>query len=112
MPKTTPTRTETTDTQEKRLVQLRALADPTRLKILELLKKPGCCSVPAMGARKAGMCVCDLTGPLALTQPTVTHHLKVLREAGLVECEKIGAWLYCRINSKTFKELGVALARV
>jgi len=109
MSKTTPTRT---GTQEKRLAQLRALADPTRLKILELLKKPGCCSVPAIGAQKAGMCVCDLTGPLALTQPTVTHHLKVLREAGLVECEKIGAWLYCRVNSKAFKELSAALAKV
>ena len=84
----------------------------TRLKILELLKQPGCCSVPAVGNQKAGMCVCDLTGPLGLTQPTVTHHLKVLREAGLVECEKIGAWLYCQINGKAIKELGAALARV
>ncbi len=107
MKKTAPTRTE-----ERRLAQLRALADPTRLKILELLKKPGCCSVPAIGNRQTGMCVCDLTGPLALTQPTVTHHLKVLREAGLVECEKIGAWLYCRVNSKAFKELGTTLAKV
>lgn len=109
MKMTAPTRT---DTQEKRLAQLRALADPTRLKILQLLKKPGCCSVPAMDSQKAGMCVCDLIGPLELTQPTVTHHLKVLREAGLVECEKIGAWLYCRVNGKAFKELGAALAKV
>jgi ArsR family transcriptional regulator len=66
---------------DKRLEQLRALADPTRLKILELLKKPGCCSI-SVDDRKGGMCVCDLTGPLGLTQPTITHHLKVLRRRG------------------------------
>lgn len=94
----------------KRLAQLRALADPTRLKILALLRKPGCCSLRVEG-RKDGMCVCDLTGPLGLTQPTVTHHLKVLREAGLVECRRLGPWLYCRRNEEALRELGEAVAR-
>jgi ArsR family transcriptional regulator len=93
----------------KRLEQLRALADPTRLKILELLKKPGCCSI-SVDDRKGGMCVCDLTGPLGLTQPTITHHLKVLREAGLVECRKMGPWLYCRRNEEALQELGATIA--
>jgi len=95
--------------EDKRLAQLRALADPTRLKILELLKKPGCCSI-SVDSRKGGMCVCDLTGPLKLTQPTITHHLKVLREAGLVECRKIGPWLYCRRNEEGLRELGAVIA--
>ena len=105
MLKIAPTRTAA----ERRLAQLRALADPTRLKILELLKKPGCCSVEVPG-QKAGMCVCDLQGPLGLTQPTITHHLKVLREAGLIECSKIGPWLYCRRDEGAFKQLGAAIA--
>ena len=93
----------------RRLAQLRALADPTRLRILELLRKPGCCSLKEIG-KQAGMCVCDLQGPLGLTQPTITHHLKVLREAGLVECRKIGPWLYCQRNDKALKEVGAAIA--
>lgn len=99
----------TTTRLDKRLEQLRALADPTRLKILELLKKPGCCSI-SVDDRKGGMCVCDLTGPLGLTQPTITHHLKVLREAGLVECRKIGPWLYCRRNEEALQTLGATIA--
>ena len=95
--------------EEKRLAQLRALADPTRLKILYLLKKPGCCSVPEVDDRGGGMCVCDLQEPLKLTQPTITHHLKVLRDANLVECRRIGSWLYCRLNEKALKDLGVAI---
>ena len=111
------------DNTDQRLVQLRALADPTRLRILELLKKPGCCSIDitvignAVGAatgkaskRPSGMCVCDLQGPLGLTQPTITHHLKVLREAGLVECRKIGPWLYSQRNEEALQELGAAIA--
>ena len=95
----------------RRLTQLRALADSTRLRILELLKKPGCCSIDLkIVGRSGGMCVCDLQGPLGLTQPTITHHLKVLREAGLVECRKIGPWLYCQRNEKALKELGAAIA--
>jgi ArsR family transcriptional regulator len=93
-----------------RLPQLRALADPTRLKILELLKKPGCCSADEVDDREGGMCVCDLQESLDLTQPTITHHLKVLRQAGLVDCRKIGAWLYCRRNEDAIRELGATIA--
>lgn len=106
------TKAATTRTQKQQLAQLRALADPTRLKILAMLKKPGCCSVKEVDDRKGGMCVCDLTGPLGLAQPTVTHHLKVLRDAGLVECKKIGAWLYCRISEGEFKKLGAVIAQL
>lgn len=95
---------------QRRLAQLRALADPTRLRILGLLKKTGCCSCDAVDGRAAGLCVCDLEKALDLTQPTITHHLKVLREVGLVECRRLGPWLYCRRNESALRELGAALA--
>ena len=95
---------------DKRLAQLRALADPTRLRILGLLAKKGCCSCDQVDPRAAGLCVCDLERALGLTQPTITHHLQVLREAGLVECVRIGPWLYCRRQEAALKALGAAVA--
>lgn len=95
---------------DKRLARLRALADPTRLRILELLAKKGCCSCDQVDPRAAGLCVCDLEEALGLTQPTITHHLQVLREAGLVECVRLGPWLYCRRQEAALKALGGAVA--
>lgn len=97
---------------DKRLEQLRALADPTRLRILELLRKKGCCSCEEVDARSAGMCVCDLQQVLQLTQPTITHHLQVLRQAGLVDCVRLGPWLYCRRREEALRMLGEAVANV
>jgi ArsR family transcriptional regulator len=66
---------------------LKALADPARLRLLGLIQaQPG-----------GEACVCHLTEPLGLSQPTVSHHLKVLREAGLVEREQRGSWAYFRV---------------
>ena len=66
---------------------LRVLADPARLRILSLIQ-----------AQPSGeACVCHLIEPLGLTQPTVSHHLKVLLEAGLVEREQRGSWAYFRV---------------
>lgn len=66
---------------------MKALADPVRLRLVSLIQ-----------AHEGGeACVCDLTEPFSLTQPTVSHHLKVLLEAGLVEREKRGVWAYYRI---------------
>ncbi len=94
----------------KRLAQLRALADPTRLRILELLAKKGCCSCDQVDPRAAGLCVCDLERELRLTQPTITHHVQVLREAGLVECVRLGPWLYCRRQEAALQALGATVA--
>lgn len=96
--------------RDKRLEQLRALADPTRLRIMELLKKTGCCSCDGVDDRAAGMCVCDLERELKLSQPTITHHLQVLRRAGLVDCVRIGTWLYCRRNEAGLRVLEAAVA--
>ena len=92
--------------------QLRAVSDQTRLRILELLKRPGCCSCEAIDPRSPGMCVCDLEKELSLTQPTVTHHLQVLREAGLIECRKLGPWVYCKRNEEAIRRLGENLAGI
>lgn len=63
---------------------LKAIADPARLRLLSMI-----------AAHKGGeACVCDLTEPLGLTQPTVSHHLKVLVDAGLVSRDKRGVWAY------------------
>jgi ArsR family transcriptional regulator, arsenate/arsenite/antimonite-responsive transcriptional repressor len=68
---------------------LKAVADPTRLRLLSM--------IAAAAAGEAGeVCVCDLTDPLGLTQPTVSHHLKILLDRGLVEREKRGVWAYYR----------------
>jgi ArsR family transcriptional regulator len=62
----------------------RALADPVRLRLVSLI-----------GAHQGGeVCVCELTTAFALTQPTISHHLKVLREAGIIDCERRGTWVY------------------
>jgi ArsR family transcriptional regulator len=66
---------------------LKVLADPTRLRLLSLIQ-----SQPSGEA-----CVCHLTEPLELTQPTISHHLKVLLDAGLVEREQRGSWAYFRV---------------
>jgi ArsR family transcriptional regulator len=96
-------------TDERFERQLRAVADPSRRRILELLKRRGCCSAADVGAGAAGMCVCDLDAALDLTQPTITHHLQVLREAGLISTMKIGRWLYCRRNEEALDRLGARL---
>jgi ArsR family transcriptional regulator len=61
------------------------LADPTRLRLLSLIAAAG-----------EACAACDLVEPLGVSQPTVSHHLKVLRESGLVESEKRGRWVYYR----------------
>jgi ArsR family transcriptional regulator, arsenate/arsenite/antimonite-responsive transcriptional repressor len=63
--------------------RLRALADPTRLRMLDLLVRQ---SVP--------LCVCEITDQFAQQQPTISHHLRQLREAGLINMEKRGTWSY------------------
>lgn len=75
----------------------KALADPTRVAIVNRLA----------GAGEA--CVCDLTDAFRLGQPTISHHLKVLREAGLVAAERRGKWAYYRVVPEAVDQLGAAL---
>ena len=85
--------------------QLKALADPMRRRIVELLKKKGCCSCDLVSNVDPGLCLCDIEAVLKLSQPTITHHIQVLREAGLVSTQKIGRWVYCRRNEEALDRL-------
>jgi ArsR family transcriptional regulator, arsenate/arsenite/antimonite-responsive transcriptional repressor len=78
---------------------LRVVADPARLRVLSLIaSRPG-----------EEACVCELTEPLGLSQPTVSHHLRVLHEAGLLEREKRGRWAFYRLNPEPLRLLREAL---
>jgi ArsR family transcriptional regulator len=71
---------------EKTAELMKALADPTRLRM-----------VAALWKANAPVCICDFTADLELTQPTISHHMARLRDAGLVEAEKQGIWTYYRL---------------
>lgn len=78
----------------------KALGDPTRVKLLSMIS--------AAEGREA--CVCDLTEPVGLAQPTVSHHMKILVEAGLIVREQRGKWAYFRIVPGILDALAGALA--
>jgi ArsR family transcriptional regulator len=87
---------------EKQLIQsLKAISDPTRLKILQILKQKGCCSI----GKPVGMCACDIEQQVKLSQPTISHHMAVLKKAGLVHAQKQGLWMWYRRNDKLLKKL-------
>jgi ArsR family transcriptional regulator len=74
--------------------RFKALGDPTRLRMLDLLaQQPG------------PLCVCDLTPQFSQNQPTISHHLKLLREAGLIDSEKQGIWAYYRATEEGRRSL-------
>ncbi len=85
--------------------RLKALADPARLRIVEFLRVPqaDCCS------RDDGVCACDLETVLGLSQPTVSHHMRQLVEAGLVRAERRGRWVYYELDQGGFDGLVGAL---
>jgi ArsR family transcriptional regulator, arsenate/arsenite/antimonite-responsive transcriptional repressor len=87
-------------TAERLARLLKAVADPARLQLLALVK-----SSPA-----GESCVCDLTEPLQLSQPTVSHHLRILTEAGLVRRESRGTWAWYSVNEERLQELSALLA--
>ena len=84
---------------------LHALADPTRRSILRLLKEKGCCSID----KAVGLCACDIEARIQRSQPTVSHHMAILTEAGLVQAEKHGTWRWYRRDEKALKALVEAL---
>jgi ArsR family transcriptional regulator len=79
---------------------LKALADPVRLRLVSLI-----------GAHQGGeMCVCELTTGFELTQPTISHHLKVLREAGIIDSERRGTWVYYRLVPAALERMAALLS--
>jgi ArsR family transcriptional regulator len=85
------------DEAEALAARFKALADPTRVALLNRL------------AAADEVCVCELTEEFELSQPTISHHLKKLREAGLVEFEKRGTWAYYRLVPDAIAALAAAL---
>jgi len=83
------------DEAEKLARLLKAVADPARLRLVSL--------VAAHADLEA--CVCDLTEPLGLSQPTVSHHLKVLVDAGILTRDKRGTWAYYRLVPRALRSL-------
>ncbi len=79
----------------------KALGDPTRVRLVSLIA----------AADGAEACICDLTEPVGLSQPTVSHHMKLLADAGLVTREQRGKWAYYRIVDETFDALRAAVSR-
>ena len=78
---------------------LKALGEPVRLRLMSLIAShPG-----------GEACVCDLTGAFDLSQPTISHHLKVLHEAGLIERDKRGVWVYYRARTGALASLGTLI---
>ena len=78
---------------------LKALADPVRLRLMSLIAShPG-----------GEACVCDLTGAFDLSQPTISHHLKVLHDSGLLERDKRGVWVYYRARTEALASLGTII---
>jgi ArsR family transcriptional regulator, arsenate/arsenite/antimonite-responsive transcriptional repressor len=75
--------------------QLKAIADPARLRVLSLL----------MASAGGEACTCDLVEPLGLAQPTVTHHLRRLADAGLVTGDKRGKWTYYSVDRSALEAL-------
>ena len=63
----------------------KALGDPVRLRLMSMIASRG---------EGGQVCVCELTPAFELSQPTISHHLKLLRQAGLIDCERRGTWVY------------------
>ncbi len=78
----------------------KALGDPVRIRLVSLI-----------GAHQGGeVCVCDLTTAFDLTQPTISHHLKVLRQAGIIDSERRGTWVYYRLVPAALDRVAAVLS--
>lgn len=87
------------DDADELATAFKALADPARLRLLSLI-----------ASSDGGACACDLIEPLGRSQPTVSHHLRVLREAGLVTSERDGTWIWYRVVGERLDALRAVLS--
>lgn len=88
-------------TIEGRVEQLKALASPVRLRMVDLIYYGG-----------GEVCVCELQENFDLSQPTISHHLKVLREAGLIQSRQDGTFVYHRVDASAFADLSALMDRL
>jgi ArsR family transcriptional regulator len=80
--------------------RLKALADPARLRLVSML----------LASETGELCTCDVTGPLGLSQPTISHHFKKLAEAGLVTGERRGTWTHYRVVPEALAALASVIS--
>ncbi|MFL5907616.1 MAG: ArsR/SmtB family transcription factor [Solirubrobacterales bacterium] len=85
---------------ERMAVVSKALGDPIRMQLVDVLRK-----------HAGKVCVCELVPLFDLSQPTVSHHLKVLRQAGIVGSERRGLWAYYYVNPESLEELSTWLSK-
>ncbi|MFF0789392.1 ArsR/SmtB family transcription factor [Streptomyces spiralis] len=78
----------------------KALGDPVRLRLMSMIASRG---------EGGEVCVCELTPAFELSQPTISHHLKLLRQAGLIDCERRGTWVYYRVLPGALNRLAAFL---
>ena len=90
------------DAAERIAPLVKAIADPVRLRLLSLVASHA----------DGEACVCDLNDAFDLSQPTISHHLKLLHEAGLLEREKRGVWVYYRVHTGALADLAALLGGV
>src|SRR5215203_6968063 len=89
----------TVDEAESLATVLKAIAEPTRLRLVSLIAAHA----------DAEACVCDLTAPVGLSQPTVSHHLKILVDAGVLQREQRGKWAYYKLVPETLTSISQLL---
>jgi ArsR family transcriptional regulator len=80
---------------------LHAISDPARRRILQALKEKGSNSI----GKDTGLCACDIEERLKLSQPTISHHMKILAKAGLVKVSREGTWRCYQRNQKLISEM-------
>lgn len=88
----------TTEQATPLAAMFKALGDPIRLRLLSLI-----------ASHPGEVCVCDLTPRFSVTGPTISHHLRVLREVGLIDCERRGTWVYYWLRPGVLDQLASVL---
>lgn len=89
----------------------KALGDSTRLRILDLLRKPGKSACDLIKRSEKGLCACDIEDEIGLSQAAISHHMDILCSAGLVIFEKRGRWMFYSRNEEEINRLSQALAK-
>ncbi len=87
--------------------RLHAVADPMRRRILQALKERDGCSL----GKGTGLCASDIEARVQLSQPTISHHMAILKKAELIEAKKMGQWMWYRRNEDAIREFTRALRR-
>jgi ArsR family transcriptional regulator, arsenate/arsenite/antimonite-responsive transcriptional repressor len=88
----------------------KALGDSTRLRILDILKKPGKSACDLIKKSEKGLCACDIENEIGLSQAAISHHMDILSSAGLVISEKRGRWMFYRRNEEELLKVSEAIA--